>query len=282
MSASRTIAAMTGPSAARELVLLATVLVGLSRLVDGPAAWLVAALVFAAVALATLQVLADTAGAAPAAGVPIEHLIGPATTAVALIGAIRVVPAGLALAPALALGAWLLARVLATEARVLAAPAGPAPTDRTTILAEALIVGFLGFSGVAALVPGGLVEPATGPAGTPMLAGAALATLAIADGVLAFLLGYRAAALRTTRLRDVLLSALTYGVAVAVAAAALRAMAIPRLAGPALLTLVFFLWDAIHGAPPGRRTEARRIWELILLFALGAVVVGWTFLLGDV
>ena len=53
-----------------------------------------------------------------------------------------------------------------------------------------------------------------------------------------------------TTVRDALWSALTYAAAIAIGAAALRAMAIPRLIGPALLTLAFYLWDAFIGTAP--------------------------------
>jgi hypothetical protein len=53
-------------------------------------------------------------------------------------------------------------------------------------------------------------------------------------------------------------------------------MEIPRLLGPALLVVVFFLWDAVHGAPPSRRRDARRIWETVLLLAMGIAVVAWS------
>ena len=49
----------------------------------------------------------------------------------------------------------------------------------------------------------------------------------------------------------------------------------PRLLGPAVLTLVFYLWDALHGTAPARRREPRFLWELALLAVLGAVVVVW-------
>jgi hypothetical protein len=107
------------------------------------------------------------------------------------------------------------------------------------------------------------------------LAESDLVLLAVADAVVAGLLGYRASALRITNLRDVLWSAATYASAIAIAAAALRAMVIPRLVGPALLTLVFFLWDAFHGAPPARRRDPRWIWQTVLLVVLGGVVVAW-------
>ena len=55
---------------------------------------------------------------------------------------------------------------------------------------------------------------------------------------------------------------LTYAIVVAVAAGAVRAVDVPRLLGPAVLTLVFYLWDALHGTAPARRREPRFLWEL--------------------
>ena len=60
----------------RELVALAITVVGLSRLLDGPLVWAVAALLFAAVWLGARQVLAE--GALGYAPVPIEASIIPA------------------------------------------------------------------------------------------------------------------------------------------------------------------------------------------------------------
>ena len=83
------------------------------------------------------------------------------------------------------------------------------------------------------------------------------------------------AALRATSLREALWSALTYGVAIAIGAAAIRAMGIPRLVGPALLMLLFYLWDVLHGTPPTRRRDPRWLWQTALLAALGIVVAWW-------
>ena len=156
-----------------------------------------------------------------------------------------------------------------SRARILASRSGAGPDDRTAVLLTTLLVAFLAFAGVAALVPGGLVRRrAADQAGE----GANLALLAAADALIAFLLGYRVAALRVTTLRDALWSAATYALAIAIGAAALRAMEIPRLLGPALLTLEFYLWDAFHGAlvptarlalgladgPAGRSSACRR------------------------
>lgn len=266
-------------SARRDLVLLGTALVAMSRMADGPLLWPVAILTLLAVAVGALSVLVDADRAVEAIGVPIESVLMPAVTVAGAIGAIRLVPLGLGLVPAVALVAVMLDRSLRIEARVLGQPHGPTADDRTAILVQAVIVAFVAFVGVAALVPGGLPEPGGGEA-VPTAPGdglgeAALLLLAAADALVAGLLGYRASALRVATLRAALWSAATYAGAVAIGAAALRAMTIPRLIGPALLTLVFFLWDAFHGAPPSRRRDPRWIWQTALLVVLGGIVVAW-------
>jgi hypothetical protein len=267
-------------SARRDLVLLGTALVGVSRLADGPLLWPVAILTLVAVAVGSLSVLVDADRAAESLGVPIESVLMPAVTVAGAIGALRLVPLGLGIVPAVALVAILLDRSLRIEARVLGQPHGPTADDRTAILVHAVIVAFIAFVGVAALVPGGLPEPSA-PAGAAIpttdagLSEGALLLLAAADALVAGLLGYRTSALRVATLRAALWSAATYAGAVAIGAAALRAMTIPRLIGPALLTLVFFLWDAFHGAPPSRRRDPRWIWQTALLIVLGGIVVAW-------
>lgn len=260
--------------ASRELVVGASAVILLSRLVDGPIAWVVGACLLAGVAFGTLQILGESGSPSAAAGVPVESLVVTSVASFAVLGAIRLVPVGILLVPAILAGAWLIGRVLATEARILASATGPSGADRTAILVGSLVVGFLGFTAIAALVPGGLPEP--GGALAPPPTGPELAMLAAADAVLGFLLGYRSAALRSSNVRDVAWFALTSAIVVAIAAAALRAMEIPRLLGPALLVVVFFLWDAIHGTPPSRRRDPRRIWETVLLLILGVVVAAWS------
>jgi hypothetical protein len=271
---------MLGDQAAyRDLAIVAATLVGLSRLVEPPLVWLVAGLLLAAMLLGALQVLADEASPAEAAGgVAIEALILPAVAAVACLGTIRLVPFGLWLAPALAITWLLVRRTLALEARIHRARTGLSADDRTQILVMTLLVAFLGFTGVAAMVPGGLVQPLGGEGPLPETN---LLVLAAGDGIIAGLLGYRAVALRIGNLVDALWSAATYLAAIAIAAAALRAMEIPRLMGPALLTLAFYLWDALAGTQPARRRELRWIWQTGLLAALGVLVTAWNLLLRD-
>jgi hypothetical protein len=259
----------------RELVVVAVAIVGLSSLIEGPLVWAVAGLLLGAVVVGSLQAL----GEGEPLGVPVEALILPGLAALASVGAIRLVPPGLALVPALAAAGLLVRWTLRIEGDRLDRPAGPTPDDRTLVLVASTLVSFLGFTGVAALVPGGLAQAVVSEPGggvpPPALSEANLLLLAGLDGAIAFLLGYRTTALRATHLVDALWSATTYGAAIAIAAAAIRAMAIPQLLGPALLTLVFFLWDAVHGTPPRRRRDARFLWQTALLAALGVVVVAW-------
>jgi hypothetical protein len=280
MNLSRTIPAMDERNARRDLALAAVTIVGLSRLLEPPALWLVAILLLIAMLFGTLQVLADLLPPSEAAaGVPIESLILPAVSAVACLGAIRLVPFGLWLAPALLLTAYLVSRSLALEARIHLAPEGISAADRTSVLITILVVAFIGFTGIAAIVPGGLAQPVGSGATPKPIPENSLLILAAGDAVIAFLLGYRAAALRLTNLRAAFWSALTYAAAIAIGAAAIRAMAIPRLIGPALLTLAFYLWDAIHGSSPARRRDFTWLWQIVLLVVLGVVVVAWNLLL---
>jgi len=193
-----------------DLTLAAVTGVGVSRLLDGDSVWLVAGLVLAGMLLGALQVMAEDDLAAETSGVPIESLILPAVATIACLGAIRLVPFGLWLAPALLATGLLVERCLAIESAILGSRSGAGPEDRTAVLIATLIVAFLAFTGVAALVPGGL---ARGGEGTD---GANLTMLAAADALVAFLLGYRVAALRVTRLRDALWSAATYALAIAI------------------------------------------------------------------
>ena len=50
---------------------------------------------------------------------------------------------------------------------------------------------------------------------------------------------------------------------------------IPLLLGPALLTLLFYLWDALNATTPSLRRDPRWRWQVGLLVVLSAVVIGW-------
>ena len=278
MIESRTIESMEVRSARRDLALVAVTVVGLSRLLEPPLVWLVAGLLLGAMLLGALQVLSDDAGPAEAwAGVPVEALILPSVAAIACLGSIRLIPFGLWLVPALAATFLIVGRTLALESRIHRSIGALSADDVTAIQVTTLLVAFLTFTGVAAMVPGGLVQE-SGSAASGAPGGSYLAVLIAGDAILGALLGYRVAALRVITAREALWSALTYGAAIAIAAATLRAMEIPRLVGPALLTLVFYLWDAFAGAAPARRRDPRWLGRLGVLVVLGVVVAAWNLL----
>jgi hypothetical protein len=253
-------------AARRDLDIIVVAIVGISRFVDGPALWLVAVLLLASVVLAVLQII----GEGSSEGVAVESLLLPAVAAAASLGAIRLLPLGLALIPALALVGVLVDRAVALEMHIESLDRIPGPDDRSRLRALALVIAFVAFVGAAALVPQGLVDGTAGGAPLPLQS---LAVLTLADAAAAFLVGYRLSALRTTTARAALLSAATYAIVIAIAAGGLRAIALPRLLAPALLTLVLFLWDAVRGSAPARRRDPRWLWEVGLLVALGLLVV---------
>ena len=271
----RTVEAPTG---IRELVVASGVLLVLSRFIDGIAPWAVAVLLFGALLFGALQVFHEADSTTRAHGVPIESLLDPAVLAFGSIGVLHLVPIGLLEVPVVAGILWLLLRSLALEARLARATTPPSAADRTAVLAMTMVAGLAAFAGIAVLVPGALPDPnavvnggAVPPASPSLVFG-----LAAADGLVAFLLAYRVAALRSTNIRDVGWAASTAAAVVAIAGAFLRTLEIPGILGPALLVLVFFLWEAMHGGAPARRRDPRRIWEALLLVALGLVVVVWS------
>jgi len=271
-----------GADPAWEAVVVAVVLAAVGRLAEGPALWAAALLAGLALGLAALEVLGggeEPAGEADL-GIPIEALLLPAVTGLASVTALHIVPVGLLLVPGLAAGGALAAASIEIERRILARPTGPTAADRTALLSLVVLLAFVAFSGIAAAIPGALVEPLpTGDeAALPGLPLEGLALLAALDGLVAGLLGYRLDALRAPKARDALAAALSYAAVVAIAAAALRAMGLPRLLGPALLTLVLYLWSAYRGVPRTARRDIRWVWEMLLLAALGVVVAAWNLL----
>lgn len=265
--------AVQGESGARDLAIAVGVVVGLSRFAPDGFVWAIAIALLAGVVLGSLQVVAEADPAGQSAGVAVESLILPGAAALAALGAIRLVPVGIVLAPAIVLAGGVVGLAVVTELRLARASGPPSSADRTAVLIQVLLVGFLGFAGVAALVPGGLPAPGEPPAGTNAFA---VIAQALGDGLIAFLLSYRVAALRSSNLRDVAWFGLTGAAVVAIAAVALRSIEIPRILGPALLVLVFFLWDAIHSGGAVRRRDPWRVWETAALAILAAVVIGWS------
>jgi hypothetical protein len=264
--------------ARRELVVLAVGLVALARAVNGPEGTLVAASILAAVGVGTVGALGQDRARRP----PFVNALIPAVLAAGAAGAIRYLPVGLLLLPALGLLAFALGWVVRLEERLSEQPSGPTEADRSLVASASAVASFVAFAGVAALVPGGVPEPAAAASGTgagPTPAGAlaegTLVAIALGDAFVAFVLGYRLSALRFASVRDAAWSATTYAIVIAIAAGAARAIDLPRLAAPAVLTLVLYLWDRIHGTARERRREIRFVWETALLAIAGVVVVAW-------
>ena len=165
---------------------------------------------------------------------PVESLVSfPAVAAAACVGAIRLVPFGLGWRrPCSSPGSsWTVASP--SRRQRSASPSGVDAEERTGVLVTTLIVAFLGFVGVAAISPGGLVQPApAGGGGGAPLPETDLLVLVAGDAIIAFLLGYRAGGLRVSNARDALWSAATYAAAVAIGAAAVRFMEIPACSAP--------------------------------------------------
>ncbi len=265
--------APTSPAARHELVLAATLLVGLAAVVDPGDAFIVACLLPLAMLLAGLGVLGR--GAAPERPAYVSLLL-PATLTGAAAAAVHLVPSDVWLLVALAAFALVLDRVVALEMGVLAQSSSLSEADRARLLAMAILAAFLVFTGVAALVPGGMPEPAGSPtAGASAMTEGWLVVLAVADALAAFVLGWRISALRFAQPLEIARSAVTYALVTAISAGLIRAIDLPRLVGPAVLTLVFYLWDAQHGAAPARRRERRFVWEMALLGVLAVLVVVW-------
>ena len=261
----------TAVLARRELVVAAVVMVALTRAVEPADAFLVAGLLPVVMLLAGVGVLhLGTSDARP-----FEALLVPAVLTGGTGAAIHLVPIGLGLIPVLFGFAILLDRILALELRLLGQATGATEADQSRVVLAAVVTAFIAFTGVATLVPGGLAEPGGAAAGGQALSEGWLVVMAVNDALVALLLGYRLALLRYGTARDAARSAVTSAIVVAVAAGALRAVDLPRLVGPAVLTLVFYLWDALHGTAPARRREPRFLWEAILLAVLGVIVVAW-------
>jgi hypothetical protein len=261
----------------RELLILAIAVIGLSRLLEDPLIWFVAVLVAAAVAFGSAALLGD----GDLRDAPFDGVILPAVAAAASVGAVRVVPLGVALVPALAAVWFLVDRVLVFESRLAPRETDPTADDRTIALGYSIVIAFLAFTGIASFVQGGLVEPARAPgvALAPVLSEQLIVLIAAGDALVAALLGFRVSVLRERSLRDALWSAATYAAVVAIAAAGVRAVALPRLLAPAMLALVFFVWDGVHGAPPAQRRDPRWIWQTVLLIVLGVAAVAWNLAL---
>ena len=235
---------------------MAVILVAFTRLVEPADAFLISGLLPVVMLLAGIGVLASERNRRP-----FEHLLVPAVLTGGAAAAIHLVQPGLPMIPALGVFAIVLDRILALEIRLLAQHTSPSEADRSRVLLTALLAAFIAFTGVATLVPDGLAEPGRGDGRRRHARrSAGCVVLAFDDALVALLLGYRLAVMRYGSAADAARSALTYALVIAVAAGATRAIDTPRLLGPVVLTLVFYLWDALHGTRTGAPPASPASW----------------------
>ena len=136
-------------------MLAAAVLIALTGIVPLPAALVVAGVTGLAVGVASIGAF----GRADPRSVPAESIILGSVLAAGAAGAIRLVPTGLGWVPVLLLAGLGLRAVLRLEGRLVGATASPSDDDRLRLLAGTIGISFVAFTGVAALVPGALVDP---------------------------------------------------------------------------------------------------------------------------
>ena len=146
----------TSAYARRELVLVASLLVAMARLVEAPDAFLVAGLLPIVILVAGVGILGGDESKAR----PFEALLVPAVLTGGAAAAIQLVPAGLGLVPYLLVFAFLLDRTLLLEMRLLAQPGGATEADRARVLLAAVVAAFVAFTGIAALYPAACRSPA--------------------------------------------------------------------------------------------------------------------------
>lgn len=256
-----------------ELALLVTAAAAVGMLLDGTPLWLAAVALGGVTAFGAFSALRPR-GARSAALAP---LAPPAVAAMGTMGLAHLAGAGLFAVPSLAIGGAFVAMSVAVERRLGGAATEVPDRRRTQLQQVCLVVAFLAFAGAAGAVPGGLAEPGNG---SPIsLDEPSLSLLVAADAIVALLLGYRLSAVRLTSPADAAVSAGTYAVVIAVAAAAIRALALPRLLGPAVLAAVFALWGAYRSAPGSERRSLSWIWEYGILALAAALTIAWNLLL---
>jgi hypothetical protein len=151
-------------------------------------------------------------------------------------------------------------------------PPHPRPV---AVRATSLGLAFVAFTAIGGLVPGGLAG-----AGGPLSGPAFAATVAL-DVLVGGFVGYRIASISCTSRFDRIVRVLAvgqYAVPVGVAGALLRALALPRLFGPALLTLVAYVVTVVRESPEPVLYNRRLLQEAAVLGLAGALAVVWGLL----
>jgi hypothetical protein len=258
---------------ARELGLVIGTLALLVHFLDGVALWVITALIVATAVAGSLHLL----GESRPWRVPLDRLTLPALAAFAAAGLAHLVNP----VPWLALvfvGAWIVVALVVavqtlpatgTEKEAEASAAGETAGHPRPLAARIATLGvaFLAFSAVGGFVPGGLPSDSATPA-TSVVASTALYDLLIGG-----LVGFVMAALRPHRRRDVVLAFVLYAAILGATGAALRYVDMPRLLGPAILTLVAYLFTIFRDSAEPIWRSSRLIGEALVLAVAGCAVI---------
>jgi hypothetical protein len=275
---------------ARELGLVtATLAVGV-HFVDGPPLWIATALMIAAVVAAVTQLRGDwrpwrvsperlvLPGLAAFAAAGIAHLFAPVPwLALVFVGSWLLVTWVVELETATGGGDVAAAPGHVAVARADVQSAQPAGTGDGHSRPFEVRVGTLGIAFLAFAAVGGFVPAGLAGDGRTLTAVALVATIAL-DVVIGGLAGYRIAALRVRTLREGVVAMYQYAVASGHIGGFLRVLALPRLFGPALLTLLLYLVTGLRESPTPIRRSRRLIEESGLLVLAGAAAVVWGLL----
>ena len=277
-------------SGARELGLVTAALAVSVHFVDGPPLWIATGFMIAAVVAAVTHLLGDwrpwrvsperlvLPGLATFGVAGIAHLFGPVPwLAVVFVGAWLLITWVVELETATGEGHKALAPahvVVAKGDPQGAEPAGSGDGHSRPfeVRVGTLGIAFLAFAAVGGFVPGGLAGD-----GKTLTALALVATIAL-DVVIGGLAGYRIAALRVHTWREGVVAMYQYAVASGHIGGFLRVLALPRLFGPALLTLLLYLVTGFRESPTPIRRSRRLIEESGLLVLAGAAAVVWGLL----
>ena len=283
---------------ARELGLVTAALAVCVHFVDGVPLWIATVLTVAAVVAGVSHLLGEWRPWR----IPLDRLVLPGLAAFTVVGIAHL----FAPVPWLALvfvGTWLLiAWVVELETADVTAPAAPAadggaatsepaaPGEAATsglaspdspdnghsrpfsVRVGTLGIAFLAFAAVGGFVPGGLAGD-----GKSLTAAALVATIVL-DLAIGGLAGYRIAALLPHSRREGLVALYQYAVASGHIGGFLRVLALPRLFGPALLTLLLYLVTGFRESTTPIRQSRRLVEESGLLVLAGAAAVVWGLL----
>jgi hypothetical protein len=148
-------------------------------------------------------------------------------------------------------------------------PPHPRPV---AVRATSLGLAFVAFAAIGGIVPGGFA----GDQGS--LGAQALAATVALDVLVGGLVGYRMASITRTSRYDRIVRILAFGqyaVPVGIAGAMLRVLALPRLFGPALLTLVAYVVTGVRESPEPVLYNRSLLKETALLGLVGALAIAW-------